>query len=222
MNLFDKIKSAVCRIRETEDTEPFENALTIGETSAADFENGTFLNSLDELSETDIELNTAAKEAAKLSITELLRRVIYYGCFAVFLVSCLLLVQNLIAKQRGAEIYDRLEAEFFSTGFSMNLSDAFRPDEGVVKYLASDTESTTLNDMTSIKSGMAAENAGEAKPAAEEEEKKHNEELEKMRAGLMSLAQINPDVYGWITVSGAVVDISFFTTMQNWISLPRE
>lgn len=205
MNLFDKIKSAVCRIRETEDTEPFESELTIGETSAADFENGTFLNSLDELSEADIELNTAAKEAAKLSVTELLRRIIYYGCFAVFLVSCLLLVQNLIAKQRGAEIYDRLEAEFFSTGFSMNLSDAFRPDEGVVKYLASDTESTTLNDMTSIRSGMAAENAGEAKPA-EEEEEKHNEELEKMRAGLMSLAQINPDVYGWITVEGTNIN----------------
>jgi sortase B len=88
----------------------------------------------------------------------------------------------------------------------MNLSDAFRPDEGVVKYLASDTESTTLNDMTSIRSGMAAENAGEAKPAAEEEEKKHNEELEKMRAGLMSLAQINPDVYGWITVEGTNIN----------------
>ena len=125
MNLFDKIISAVRRT--PEDTEPFENELTIGGDSAAGFENGTFLNSLDELSEADIELNTAAKEAAKLSVTELLRRVIYYGCFAVFLVSCLLLVQNLIAKQRGAEIYDRLEAEFFSTGFTMNLSDAFRP-----------------------------------------------------------------------------------------------
>ena len=159
MNLSDKLKSLKFAFRKTpEETEAFEGELSIGELPEHGFENGTFLKSLEDLSENDIELNTAAKEAAKLSVTELMRRIIYYGCFAVFVVSCLLLVQNLIAKQKGAEIYDRLEAEFFSTGFSMDLSDAFRPDEGVVKYLAAGTESPTLNDMTSIRNGMAAQN----------------------------------------------------------------
>lgn len=205
MNLSDKLKSLKFAFRKTpEETEAFEGELSIGELPEHGFENGTFLNSLDDLSENDIELNTAAKEAAKLSVTELMRRIIYYGCFAVFVVSCLLLVQNLIAKQKGAEIYDRLEAEFFSTGFSMDLLDAFRPDEGVVKYLAAGTESPTLNDMTSIRNGMAAQNPEKVTTVTEEEE--HNEELEKMRAGLMSLAQINPDVYGWITVEGTNIN----------------
>lgn len=205
MNLSDKLKSLKFAFRKTpEETEAFEGELSIGELPEHGFENGTFLNSLDDLSENDIELNTAAKEAAKLSVTELMRRIIYYGCFAVFVVSCLLLVQNLIAKQKGAEIYDRLEAEFFSTGFSMDLSDAFRPDEGVVKYLAAGTESPTLNDMTSIRNGMAAQNPEKVTTVTEKEE--HNEELEKMRAGLMSLAQINPDVYGWITVEGTNIN----------------
>ena len=205
MNLSDKLKSLKFAFRKTpEETEAFEGELSIGELPEHGFENGTFLNSLDDLSENDIELNTAAKEAAKLSVTELMRRIIYYGCFAVFVVSCLLLVQNLIAKQKGAEIYDRLEAEFFSTGFSMDLSDAFRPDEGVVKYLAAGTESPTLNDMTSIRNGMAAQNSEKVTTVTEKEE--HNEELEKMRAGLMFLAQINPDVYGWITVEGTNIN----------------
>lgn len=203
MNFIHKLKSVFRR--SGEETDPYESEFSVTQMPENVFENGTFLNSLDDLSENDIELNAAAKEAARFSVTELLRRVIYYACFAVFLVSCVLLVQNLIAKQKGVEIYDRLEAEFFSTGFTMNLSDAFRPEEGEVKYLASDTESTTLNDMTSIRSGMAAENPGEeAEPV--KEEKKHNEELEKMRAGLRSLAQINPDVYGWITVEGTNIN----------------
>ena len=203
MNLIHKLKSVF--IRTEEDTAPYEDELFFGGTSGKDYENGTFLNSLDDLTEGDIELNSAAKEAAKLSAAELLRRVIYYGCFAVFLVSCLLLVQNLIAKQKGAEIYDRLEAEFFSTGFSMDLSDAFRPEEGEVSYLAAGRESPTLNDMTSIRNGMAAQNPSAEEPAVSEE-KEHNEELEKMRAGLLSLAQINPDVYGWITVEGTNIN----------------
>ncbi len=202
MKFIDKIKSVLRRT--PEETDLCEGELSIGELPESGFENGVFLNSLDDLTENDIELNTAAKEAAKLSVTEVMRRIVYYASFAVFVVSCFLLVQNLIAKQKGAEIYDRLEAEFFSTGFSMDLADAFRPDEGVVKYLAADRESTTLNDMTSIRNGMAAQNSAE--PPAEEKEKEVNEELEKMRAGLMSLARINPDVYGWITVEGTNIN----------------
>lgn len=204
MNLSDKLKSLKSSLTRTpEENDDFEGELSIGELQEHGFENGTFLNSLDELSENDIELNAAAEQAAKLSLTEIMRRIVFYGCLAVFVVSCGMLVQNLIAKQRGVEIYDRLEQEFFSTGFSMDLSSAFQPDEGVVKYLAAGAESPTLNDMTSIRNGMEAQNPEES---AVTEDKEHNEELEKMRAGLMSLAQINPDVYGWITVEGTNIN----------------
>jgi len=205
MNLSDKLKmlkSALTNRRE--ETDPYEGELSFGTAPENGFENGTFLNSLDDLTERDIELNAAAERAAKFSFTEIMRRAVYYICLAVFVVSCLLLVQNLIAKQKGVEIYDRLEQEFFSTGFSLDLSSAFRPEEGVVKYLAAGKESPTLNDMTSIRNGMEAQNPQEADVPAEEEE--YNEELEKMRAGLMSLARINPDVYGWITVEGTNIN----------------
>ena len=204
MNLSDKIKSLLGKT--SAETEDFEGELSICDVedqTPEEFRSGVFLNSLDELTEGDIELNEAAERAAKISPAEIFRRIVYFGCLAVFIVSCGLLVQNLIAKQRGVEIYNQLEQEFFSTGFSLDLSDAFRPDEGEVKYLAAGAESPTLNDMTSILNGMEAQNSEET---AVTEEKEYNEELEKMRAGLTSLARINPDIYGWITVEGTNIN----------------
>ena len=205
MKLSDKIKWNLYRLlHPSAENDALESELSLSRTAEEEFENGTFLNSLDDFSETDIELNAAAKKSAQVSLFEIMRRVVYYACFAVFLVSCVLLVQNLIAKQKGVEIYDRLEQEFFSTGFSMDLSSAFQPDEGEVKYLAAGKESPTLNDMTAIRNGMEAQNPQEETVVEVREE--HNEELEKMRAGLRSLAQINPDVYGWITVEGTNIN----------------
>lgn len=180
-----------------------EGELSFDTSQGEKIENGVFLNSLDELSEDDIELNETAARAARLSLSEIFRRIMFYGCLAVFIISCVMLVQNLIAKRRGIEIYDRLEAEFFSTGFSVDLTNAFEPEEGAVKYLAAGVESPTLSDMTSIRNGM------EAMEQTEEnvhEEKEYNEELEKMRAGLASLARINPDVYGWISIAGTNIN----------------
>jgi len=206
MKLFDRLFS---RFREEED---FSGELTMDDVPAHGIENGVFLNSLDDLTERDIPLNDVAERAAKMDFSEILRRIVFYISLTVFIVSCVLLVQNLIAKQKGVEIYDRLEAEFFSTGFSMDLSNAFRPDEGEVKYLAADTESTTLNDMTSILSGMEAENSNEVVTI---EKKEYNEELEMMRAGLASLATINSDVYGWITVEGTNINYPLVQGTDN-------
>ncbi len=204
MNLSDKLKAVKAAQKPSSvENDDFEGELSIGDPSEEKVDNGTFLNSLDELTEGDIELNAAAEQAAKVSPLEIMRRIMFYVSLTVFIASCALLVQNLLAKQRGAEIYERLEQEFFSTGFSMDLSSAFQPDEGKVKYLAAGTESPTLNDMTSILSGMEAQETMEAETA---DEKEYNEELEKMRAGLMSLAQINPDIYGWITVEGTTIN----------------
>ena len=209
MKLSDKLSSLFSRMKEEDD---FSGELAIDDVPAYGDENGVFLNSLDDLSEGDIPLNTVAEQAAKLAFSEILRRIVFYISLTVFIISCFLLVQNLIDKRKGVEIYDRLEAEFFSTGFSMDLSNAFRPDEGEVKYLAADTESSTLNDMTSILAGMEAENPKEVVTL---EKKEYNEELEMMRAGLMSLAQINPDVYGWITVEGTNINYPLVQGTDN-------
>ena len=206
MNLSDKlknIKSALLPSRSEREDDDLDGELSIGDSAEERLENGTFLNSLDELTEGDIELNAAAERAAKISPMEIMRQIVFYVSLIVFIASCTMLVQNLIAKQKGAEIYSRLEQEFFSTGFSMDLTNAFRPDEGEVKYLAAGAESPTLNDMTSILNGMESQETLETVPT---EEKTYNEELEKMRAGLTSLAQINPDVYGWITVEGTYIN----------------
>ncbi|MGN1347278.1 MAG: class B sortase [Eubacteriales bacterium] len=200
MKLSDQIKNALGH--SSAEREDVEDELSIDEPSEEDFRNGAFLNSLDELNESDIKLNEAAERAAKTSPLEILRRIVFLVCLTVFVASCALLIQNLIGKQRGEKIYSRLEEEFFSTGFSMDLSSAFRPDEGEVKYLTADRESPSLSDMTSIRNGMEAQSAEE--PAAEKKE--YNEELEKMRAGLASLAQINPDIYGWITIEGTEIN----------------
>lgn len=201
MNLLHKLKSLLHPADDSDDG--YESELSINDNRDDSLRNGIFLNSLDDLTEADIPLNETAERAAKLPLSEIFRRIVYFGCLAVFIVSCILLVQNLIAKQRGVEIYDRLEQEFFSSGFSLDLSDAFQPDEGAVKYLSAGTESPTLNDMTSIRAGMAAQNAEEPTVLPE---KTYNEELEKMRAGLKALEQINPDIYGWISVEGTNIN----------------
>ena len=212
MKLSDKLNAAR-EAREVRETQALEAEFILGEAPDHASDNGVFLNSLDELTEEDIELNAVAQRSAKLDFSEILRRFVFYISLGVFLVSCVLLVQNLIDKQRGLEIYDRLEQEFFSTGFSLDLSNAFRPEEGEVRYLAADTESSTLNDMTAILSGLEAENPTESVVIIEKKE--FNEELEMMRAGLRSLAEINPDVYGWITVEGTNINYPLVQGKDN-------
>lgn len=189
-------------LRETSDEDEL-SLCGVGSDEGAESVNGAFLNSLDELTEDDIELNETAARAARVPFSEILRRITFYGCLTVFVISCVLLVQNLLAKQRGAELYDRLEQEFFSSGFSVDLANAFQPDEGAVKYLAAGAESPALNDMTSIRNGMEETETTTESVGADKE---YNEELEKMRAGLNSLASINSDVYGWITIEGTNIN----------------
>lgn len=206
MNLIHKIKYAAWK-RHSDDAgagQADDELLPPDTDQSAD--NGVFLNSLDELSEDDISLNEAAQRSAKASPAEILRRLMFWTCLIIFIISCFSLVQNLIAKQRAAEIYTKLEEEFFnSQGFTFDLANAFRPDEGEVKYLAEDTESPVTIDMTTAMNSAESSELSEI-TATTPEKKQYNEELEKMRAGLASLAQINPDIYGWITIEGTEIN----------------
>ncbi|MBQ8333338.1 MAG: class B sortase [Clostridia bacterium] len=171
--------------------------------SKADFAGGLFINSLDDLTEDDIELSPAAAAKKGISPFEIARRCIFWLCLVVFIVSCGLLIQNMIDKQRSAEIYAQLQEEFFSSGFNFSDIDAFKPEEGEVSYLSGDTEGQSMVSLTDRIAGIEQEMAQAASTAVQ---KNNNEVLERMRAGIASLAQINPDIYGWISIEGTTID----------------
>lgn len=185
---------------DTETESPAELQFDRDETDE-DFQSGVFLNSLEELSEDDIEMNETAVKKSRVSPLEYLRRVLFVFFSAMFVVSCVMLIDNLIDKQRSAEIYDQLQGEFFSSGFTFDPSLAFRPEEGEVTYLNADNTLSASPSMTDIINGAELETAGNTVVHRE-----YNEELEKMRAGLASLRQINEDLYGWITIEGTAIN----------------
>ena len=151
--------------------------LTFGETDA-DFENGSFLNSLEELTEDDIELSEHATRASRLPVSEMIRRIMFVFFLTMFLVSCLLLVQNMVAKYKGKQIYDRLEQEFFASGFDVNHMASLGADspnaavteEGDVKQLAADHQQTATPSMTDALRADGTEQTGNVTSVAATDE----------------------------------------------------
>lgn len=201
MNLLTQLKNYK-QTRDEERERAVESEMEL-DGSKADFAGGLFVNSLDDLTEDDIEVSRAAAKKG-ISPFEIMRRFVFWICLAVFVVSCGMLVQNLIAKQRSVEIYSQLQEEFFSSGFNFNDIDAFMPEEGEVSYLSGDTEGQSMVSLTDRIAGIEQEMAEAAVSAPAQ--KNNNEVLERMRAGIASLAQINPDIYGWISVEGTTID----------------
>jgi len=169
-----------------------------------DFAGGLFINSLEDLTEDDIQLSPAAATKKGVSPFEITRRIMFGICLTVFIISCLLLIQNMIDKQRSVEIYNQLQEEFFSSGFNFDDIDAFRPEEGEVTYLEGDSEGQAMISLSDRIAGIEQEMADAADNTVVK--KNNNEVLERMRAGIASLAQINPDIYGWISVEGTTID----------------
>ncbi len=194
MNFFSKIKDIAKQLLSgAEDEAPEEFELTDSDES---FRDGLFLNSLDEFSEADIKLSEKAASAPRFSFAEVVRKIVFFVFLAIFIVSSVLLVQNLISKQRGNEIYNKLEEEFFAFGFNAESVEGLETYRGAVKALAADSAMKPHTSMSD-----AGDASGTVEITAE-----HNEELEKMRAGLVSLLQINPDTYGWISVEGTDIN----------------
>ncbi|MBR5680562.1 MAG: sortase, partial [Clostridia bacterium] len=177
----------------------FEDELFFeGEDSDSDFEAGIFVNSLDELEEEDIPLSETALEAARTSPFEYIRRIMFWGFLAAFLVSSFLFVRNLIQKQQAAKIYRDIQEEFFSTGFSFDVSEAFRTDRSQTPGLEEDREQHTIRTMTDLLEG--AENEAFVTAEVPEENRVVNEDLERKRAFLQNMIRRNSDVYGHIIV----------------------
>jgi len=171
-----------------------------------DFSNGRFINSVEQLSEDDIELSPAVaaaeSAAAKKKLADIPRKILFLFFSIMFVVSCGMLIQNLILKQKALDIYNKLEEEFFSSGFNFDINSAEFADDGEVSRLAADSEISQINKMSELIEKMDSDDLTEKT----EPKKEYNEELEKMRAGLASLSQINPDIYGWISIEGTRIN----------------
>jgi len=199
--IFSRIKNIFSQKRDKDSPDP-EFELDLSDAFSPNrYDNGRFLNSVEELSPEDIELSPAA--AAKKEPNDIPRKIMFVFFSAVFVISCVMLVQNLISKHKAMQIYSQLEEEFFSSGFQFDITSAQLPDDGEVSRLALDTE---IGTMATWSENMERLDAAEEETEAEPEKKEYNEELEKMRAGLASLARINPDIYGWITVEGTQIN----------------
>jgi len=175
----------------------------------SNYENGRFLNSVEQLSEEDIELSGAGRLKEKKRFDDLPRKILIFIFAAAFLVSCGLLIKNLISKYKAVEIYNQLEKEFFSAGFQFDFSAIEVIDDGAVKRLAQDKEITAQKTWSVMMEG------GTKDPGDVGEKKEYNEELEKMRAGLLALGRINPDIYGWITVEGTQINYPLVQGTDN-------
>lgn len=168
-------------------------------TSPEDYRSGEFLNSLEQLTEEDVPVYSTL-EKRRQTPAELFRTVVFYASAAAFVVSCVMLVQNLAAREKGEDIYDQLASEFLVSG--IDLSNPFGEAEGESGFLHQDKGSAEMSSMTDT---IERIEAGE--PAIVIEEKNAmSEQLQKIRAQLQTLAVQNSDTYGWISVEGTNIN----------------
>ncbi len=163
----------------------------------ADYANGEFLNSLEQLTEADVPLSAAVVKKSKTP-SEIFRLLLFYASSVAFVVSCVMLVQNLTARQKGEEIYSQLANEFLLSDFEVNTTNS----DGDATRLNKDLEITTLS---SVSDNIARIEAGEPVLVAEEKSA-DKEELNRIRAQLQALAAKNEDTYGWIVVDGTNIN----------------
>lgn len=195
---FDKKNNSVKR-QDSDDGFASDDFILDKTDSDSAYSSGTFINSVEQLTADDIKLNPSAEKKKTLPVYEIIRRVAFVFFLGMFIVSSVMLIDNLIDKQKGEEIYAQLEAEFFSDGFTVNAADAFKPEDGEISYLPEDSEQKKLVSMTDTLNSLES---GESTA----DTKEYNETLEKIRASLQSLAKINPDLYGWISVEGTNIN----------------
>ena len=199
MSIISKIKNML-QARSKEELTPVE------ELTNTPSEMSVFESSLEDFSEDDIVLSEKAAATQSLDITEVIRKIFFVIFLLVFLGSCVFLVQNIVSKQKGNDIYNKLEEAFFSGGFDVDAVAGLDSNGSAVRVLVKDYEQRPIISMSEVNN---------RDDGAVEVSRGYNEELEKMRAGLLSLAQINPDVYGWISIAGTDINYPIVQGKDN-------
>lgn len=193
-NLYARL-SHICHHKDAESFDPDKELILDLEDN--NYQSGEFLNSLEQLTEADVPLSAAAVKKKKTP-AEIFRLMLFYASSVAFVVSCVMLVQNLTARQKGEEIYSQLANEFLLSDFEVNTTGS----EGDATRLDKDREITTLS---SVSDNIARIEAGEPVIVAEEKSA-DKEELNRIRAQLQALAAKNEDTYGWIVVEGTNIN----------------
>jgi len=194
--------------QENEEAEETELSLDLSQTEET-LENGVFLNSVEQLTEEDIDAPAEAVSKKGSDPVEIIRKFFVLAFSAVFLISCGMLVKSVLTKYKAAQIYNQLEAEFFGAGFNFDINNIEIEDDSAISRLSADGGSAALKTWADVLAGAGSE------PEDVGTKKEYNEELEKMRAGLASLARINPDIYGWITVEGTQINYPLVQGVDN-------
>lgn len=135
-----------------------------------------------------------------------LRNVLFFVFLALFIISATLLAVSIFQRENGNRIYEDAKDIFASAvdnGFEITLSES-------VSGLEAD-KGSAANESITDKLGGAEQDT----QPADDEKKEYNEVLEKVRAGLNSLRQINEDIYGWIKVSGTSIDYPIMQCGNN-------
>lgn len=197
MSFFNKQKKTVPAEASAEKTLDREWEMVPGHEDV-DHRNSVFLNSLEELTEDDIDMNEAAQKAGKRPRFGWVRRILFVFFLLCFVASCAVLAVDFIQKQRSRAIYDELQGAFFASGFAFSASDLENRVDWEITGMGADSSLSATPSMTDRLSGDEDFTEIYVHP--------YNEELAKMRAGLTSLRRINEDLYGWITVENTTIN----------------
>ncbi len=182
-----------------------------------DYAANRFLNSLDTLSENDIapkKVDPAKIAAAKRR--KLLHIAALLTCIAIFVTCSSMLAYNLISKYEGRKFYDKYKTDFsdsFGNLFSDGDISVQENTGGGTSFLKQD-----VGDVLLSSDGSVTPSTGNSQTTSQV-----NAELERMRAKLQSYIAVNPDVYGYIQVSGTSIayvivqgDDNYFYLDHRW------
>ena len=217
MSFFDKIRNMFAGRDEADE----EREFSFTSETEPNYDREVFLHSLSSFGPEDIKLSkpekirTSAERAGDLT-----RNILMIVCLAVFAVSSILLIDNLIQKQEGNALYDEAAAEFAAAGLNFGLfgDTASENKGGSVALQRQSNPGPASASLSDVNKAIAA---GESYSPSNSG---YNEELEKLRATLRSYKDRNEDVYGYISIPAVGIEYIMvqgedndFYLNNNWL-----